>query len=124
MEPESAGVLAGLGMMLFVYIAIIILMLVGVMKVYAKAGQPQIAAIIPIWNLIALCKMAGKSPVWVLLILFVPIVNIVALVIVIHEISLAFGKGVGMTLVLLLLGPIGWMILGFGSAQYGGPAVK
>ena len=116
--------LGGLGIMLFVYLAIMILTLVGIMRVYSKAGQPQIAAIIPIWNLVALCQMAGKPTMWVLLILFVPIVNVILLVIVIHEISLAFGKGVGMTLALLFLGPIGWMILGLGSAQYSGPAVR
>jgi hypothetical protein len=37
-----------------------------------------------------------------------------------HRISTRFGQGVGYTIGLTLLGPIFWLILGFGSAQYVG----
>lgn len=36
--------------------------------------------------------------------------------------SLSFGRGVGMTVLLILLPFVGWPMLGFGDAQYQGPA--
>ena len=50
--------------------------------------------------------------------MLVPVVNIVVLVIIIHNISLRFDRGVGTTLGLMFLPFIFWPILGLGSAQY------
>lgn len=50
--------------------------------------------------------------------LFIPFVNFVIVVIVIIRLAKVFGKGVGFGVGLLLLGPIFYMILGFGSARY------
>lgn len=98
-----------------------ILIIVSRWKVYTKAGKPGWASIIPIYSDVVSYQIAGMSP-WLLLLYLVPIVNIIAipiLMIVNHaKIASAFGKGVLFTLGLIFLTPIFYMILGFGSAEY------
>jgi hypothetical protein len=50
--------------------------------------------------------------------MLIPIVNFFVLIVLTHQLSLAFGQGVGMTIMLLFF--IGYPILAFGSAQYQG----
>src|SRR6478672_11028022 len=56
-------------------LAIIVFVIVALWKVYAKAGEPGWAAIIPIYNIIVLLRIAGK-PWWWILLLLIPLVNI------------------------------------------------
>jgi hypothetical protein len=103
------------------YSAIIILMIVGMWKVFSKAGQPGWAAIIPIYNLYVMCKVAGRPGWWVILML-IPFVNFIVIIILLIDTAKRFGKGIGFAIGLILLPFIFWPILGFGSAQYQGSA--
>ena len=51
----------------------------GMWKVFEKAGEPGWAALIPIYNLVVLVKIAGKEMWWVVLMLL-PCINFVAAV--------------------------------------------
>ena len=53
-----------------------------------------------------------------------PIFNFVVGLVITHDLSRSFGKGIDFTLGLILLGFIFFPILGFGSAKYVGPAAK
>lgn len=97
-------------------LAISVLIIVALWKVYNKAGKPGWAAIIPIYNIWVLLEII-KKPWWWLLLLLIPIVNIVILIIMIHNLSLKFGKGVGFTIGMILLPFIFIPILGFGDAK-------
>ncbi|HZE94451.1 MAG TPA: DUF5684 domain-containing protein [Gemmatimonadales bacterium] len=99
---------------------LIILEIAAMWKVFEKAGQPGWAAIIPIYNLIVLIQIAGK-PIWWILLYFIPIVSLIVGIIVLHNISVNFGKGVGFTLGLIFLSPIFFPILAWGDAEYRGP---
>jgi len=88
-------------------------------KIFAKAGQPGWAALIPFYNIVVLLKIVGR-PTWWLLLWFVPVVNVVISLILTHDLSRAFGKGIGFTLGLIFLGPIFILLLAFGPAQYVG----
>ena len=114
----AAGAI-GLVMML-VWLAVVVLMIASLWKVFTKAGKPGWAAIVPIYNMIVLLEIAGK-PIWWIILLLIPFVNLVVAIILVHRLSLSFGKGVGFTIGLLLLGFIFIPILGFGDAQYSGP---
>jgi hypothetical protein len=98
-----------------------VVMIIAMWKVFSKAGQPGWAAIIPIYNLYILCKVAGR-PGWWLLLMLIPLVNFIIIIILSIDIAKNFGKGVGFGLGLAILGVIFWPILGFGSAQYQGGA--
>ncbi len=98
---------------------IAVLALAGMWKVFVKAGQPGWACIIPIYNVIVLCKIAGK-PLWWVILLFVPIANLVVTILLGLGVAEKFGKGTGFGLGLAFLSPIFYPILGFGDAQYQG----
>jgi Family of unknown function (DUF5684) len=100
---------------------IALLIIVAMWKVFTKAGQPGWASIIPIYNLYIWCKIVGR-PWWWILLMLIPFVNFIVAIILSIDLAKSFGKGVGFGLGLALLGFIFWPILGFGSAQYQGPA--
>ena len=114
MEDSSAiaSIIAGL-----IWLAVVVLIIAGFWKTFVKAGQPGWAAIIPIYNVYIVLKIA-RRPGWWLLLYFIPIVSIVIAVIVSIDVAKAFGKGVGFAIGMVLLAPIFWAILGFGSATY------
>jgi len=101
------------------YLAVLVLAIAGCWRVFAKAGQPGWAVLIPIYNFYVLCGIAGRPGWWVILML-VPLVNIIVLAIVSIDVARAFGQGVGFGIGLLLLSFVFYPILGFGSAQYQG----
>ena len=105
---------------IIIYLAIVVLEIAAMWKVFAKAGQPGWGAIIPIYNIYLLCKVGGKPGWWTILFL-IPIVNIVLAILVWHGVSTNFGHGAGFTVGLILLGLIFVPVLGFGSSAYRGP---
>lgn len=108
---------------IILYVLILVfLYIVPLWLVFSKAGKPGVAAIVPIWNIIVMLEVAKKPIWWILLILFVPIANIIMLIITINGISKNFGKSEGFTVGLILLPFIFWPILGYGSAKYNPPA--
>lgn len=101
---------------------IALLVIVAMWKVFTKAGQPGWASIIPIYNLYIWCKIVGR-PWWWILLMLIPFVNFIVAIILCIDLAKSFGKGVGFGLGIAFLGIIFLPILGFGSAQYQGPAV-
>lgn len=119
---DGSGVAAGIGAVgIIVYLAIIVLLIIGMWKVFEKAGKPGWAAIIPIYNLIILIEIVGKPMIWILW-LIIPCVNIVFLVWLYNLVSKSFGKSEGFTVGLVIFPYIFWPILGFGDAKYLGPS--
>src|SRR5213595_732101 len=108
---------------MIVGLLIALLLIVAMWKVFTKAGQPGWASIIPIYNLYIWCKIVGR-PGWWIILLLIPFVNIIVGIILCIDMEKSFGKGVGFGIGLALLGIIFWPILGFGSAQYQGPAAS
>ena len=96
-------------------LAIIVLIIASIWKVFTKAGHPGWAALIPIYNLYILLQIAGR-PGWWLLLYLIPFVNVVVAIMVAVGVAKAFGKDAGFGVGLALLGFIFYPILGFGSA--------
>lgn len=101
-------------------LAITILMIVAVWKIFSKAGQAGWKSLIPFYSTYTLCKIADGNG-WKFLLLLIPIVNIVYAIMVIFRLAKSFGKGIGFGFGLLFLSPIFLLILAFGSASYVGP---
>lgn len=117
----DSGTGAIAGGMLFIWLLVAVFFVVCYWRIYTKAGKPGWAVLIPIYSTIVLLEIVGK-PIWWFLLLLIPFVNIIFLIIVINELSKAFGKGVGMTLLLIFLPFIGAPMLAFGDAHYTRPA--
>jgi len=107
----------GVGMILF-YLAVMIVLIIGEWKIYEKAGQPGWAVLIPFYNIYVLLQIVGRPTWWMLILLFVPLVNLIFMIIVVNDLSKSFGQGVGFTLGLIFLSPIFILLLGFGDYKY------
>ncbi len=95
-----------------------VIIAIALWRVFSKAGYPGILAIIPIVNVFILVKVAGYSA-WMALLYIIPIVNIIFSIFVAIRLGERFGKGGAFSFFLLwLFSAIGYLILGFGSAQY------
>ena len=101
-------------------LAVAVLMIAAMWRVFSKAGQPGWAAIIPIYNTIVLLRVVGRPWWWVLLML-IPVVDIVLLVIIYIDLAKVYGKGTGFGVLTVFFPYICVPILGFGSARYVGP---
>ena len=125
------------GMMIFVSlisIAIAVVSIIGMWKMFTKAGEEGWKSIIPVYNAITLCKIVGVNPWWLLIVFvsgllsIIPILGyLVYLAVIIYfsvllSVSTAnsFGKDTGFAVGLFFLSPIFYCILGFGSAKYEG----
>ena len=113
----AGGIIFGL----LIYLAILLVIIIGSWKTYEKAGQPGWAVIVPFYNLYVLCNIVGR-PGWWLILLILPYVNFIFFIIVMLDLAKSFGKGVGFAVGLILLNPIFTCILGFGEAEYEGPS--
>ncbi len=116
----AAAAVVGL-VILLIYLAVIVVVVAGLWKMFVKAGQPGWGALIPIYNIYLLCKIVGR-PGWWLILFLVPFVSIVIAIIVCIDLAKSFGRGTGTAIGLILVGFVFIPILGFGKAEYQGPA--
>jgi hypothetical protein len=103
-----------------VWLAITVVMIVAVWKLFAKAGKPGWASLIPIYNTVTLLHITGRSGWW-LLGFMVPFLNLFVIIRLVFDLARVFGRGVGFGFGLLFLFPIFLLILAFGDAAYVGP---
>mgnify|MGYP001270971666 CR=1 FL=1 len=117
------AMMARLALVLFIWLLVCV---VACMRIFKKAGHSQLLAIIPIVNICILAQIAGK-PIWMGLIacfaLLIPtvageIISLVMWILIMHGLSLRFGKSGAFTAGLILLPGVFHCILAFGSAQY------
>jgi len=113
------GIGIGLGLL---YLVVIVFIVASVWKVFTKAGKPGWACIVPFYSTIVQLEIVGKPWWWLLVMMFVPVVNIVFAIWMTNLLAKSFGKSEGFTIGLIFLPIIFYPILGFGSATYQGPA--
>mgnify|MGYP003476900854 CR=1 FL=1 len=102
-----------------VYFAIIIFCIAGVWKTLVKAGQPGWACLIPFYNIYVMVEIA-RRPILYFVLCFIPVVNLVIIILISIDIAKRFGKSAGFGIGLTFLGFIFYPILGFGDATYDG----
>ena len=100
-------------------LAILAVTYVSLWKIYAKAGRPGWAALIPFYNNYVLFEMVFGNG-WMFLLLLVPCVNFVISIMLLFKLATAFGKDAVYGIGLLFLPIIFLPILAFGDAQYVG----
>ena len=117
---DSGGALAGLMVFWFLYLAFLVILIVGMWKVFVKAGEEGWKSIIPFYNTYTLFRIAGRNG-WGFLLLFIPFVNLIVLIVISIDLAKHFGKSTVFGIVgLWLFSIIGYLILGFGDAKYVG----
>ena len=104
----------------FVSLCISVLSIVGLWKMFTKAGEPGWKSIIPIYNLYVMFELVwGKG--WMFLLLLIPIVNIVISIMFQWKTGKAYGGGTGICLLCVFFSSIAYLVLGFGNYEYIGP---
>ncbi len=122
-DDEDVGVAIGIMVVYMLFILVFAaVMIISMWKIFVKAGKPGWAAIVPIYNVIVLLEIVGR-PVWWIILLIIPCVNIVINIIVCIDLAKSFGKDAGYGIGLALLSVIFFPMLAFGKAQYIGPSV-
>ena len=103
-----------------VSLAISIISLVAMWKLFEKAGEAGWKCIVPFYNLYTEFKIVYDNG-WKFLLMFVPILNIILAFGMCIRMAHAYGKSTAFGVGLIFLGPIFMIILAFGDAQYQGP---
>ncbi len=114
-----AAVSAIMGPVMFISFAVMIIMLVSQWKLFTKAGRPGWACLIPIYNLVVMLQIVGKSP-WLILLMLIPIANFVFAIMLQIWVAQAYGKSTAYGIGLLFLPVIFYPMLAFGSSEYQG----
>ena len=122
MDPAAAaGAMAGAMTIYYILcLAICIVSIIGMWKMFVKAGKPGWASIIPFYNMYCMFEM-GWGNGWMFLLTLIPCVGYIFQIILCFKLATAFDRGVGTGFGLLFLSPIFYMILGFGEADFVGP---
>lgn len=102
------------GMVIMVLFAIGI---IGLLKIFRKAGKTPILAIIPIVNFFVLTDIVFGKPVKALWML-VPIVNILFLVRLLIGLAKSFGYPAIVGILMIFFGPIISAVIGLGNHEY------
>lgn len=102
-----------------ILVIISLITIISTSVVYKKAGKPWWSALVPIYNLIIELELA-TMPMWTIILLFIPIVNIVIMLKAKMNLAVAFNKkkefGIGLTFLPFIFYPI----LAFGKNEYRG----
>lgn len=113
-EWITSGV-AGLFWLLLIAVTIVALW-----KIFEKAGQPGWKSLIPVYNVVILCRIANLSG-WCAILYAIPGVNIIITIIVAIRIAKAFGRSGLFAVGVILIPAIFLIILGFDKSAYLGP---
>lgn len=100
-------------------LALAVLLLVGMWKLFVKAGEHGWASIVPIYNCYVLFKIAMGNG-WLFLLTLIPVVGVIVGYVAFFKLAKVFGKGTGFGIGMILLTPIFMLILAFGKAEYKG----
>jgi len=113
-DAAAAGV--GVGIMVF-YLAVLVFFTFVGWKLFAKAGKPGWAALVPIYNMVVFLQIVGK-PVWWVVLMFIPVVSLVIGFMLSASLAERFGKGTGFAVGIALLGFVFVPMLALGDAEY------
>ena len=102
---------------MFLSLALTVLGVIALWKIFEKAGEPGWAAIIPFYNLYVLFKITWGNG-WKFLFLLIPFANIVFAIITTVKLAKAFGKSGGFAVGLIFLSIIFYCILAFDQSIY------
>ena len=122
--------------LIIICLGIVAVSIIGVWKVFTKAGQKGWKSIIPFYNGVIVCQIGGISPWWILIVslggvvlsaipavgpMLLMALNIYFRVIANISVAKSFGKDPGFGIGLWLLAPVFWMILGCNNDKYQEP---
>lgn len=124
-DPQAMqAMLVFFGVIWLIAIVVAIVSLVFMWKMFTKAGKPGWAAIVPIYNQVVTLQIIGR-PVWWVVLMFIPFVNLWIWVVVLADLAKAYSRSVGFSVVLFFFTVIGYGVLAFSKKSiYRGPIAE
>ncbi|MDC7234031.1 MAG: DUF5684 domain-containing protein [Spirochaetales bacterium] len=101
------------------WLIVSVVLLVANWKIFTKAGKPGWAILIPIYNVIVMLQIV-KKPLWWIIMLLIPGVNVVFVILIIYNLCLSFGQPAWHVIPALLVSFVYYPYLAFSSASYKG----
>lgn len=123
MTPAESAVFGAVGVVYFAAMVVVtVISIVSMWRLFTKAGKPGWASIVPIYNTIVQLQIAGRPAWWVLLILFVPLLNVWVSVVALIDFVRSYQRSGLWVLGLMFLPVIALPWFTFSSkTQYRGP---
>lgn len=122
-----AAIGAFLAVYLLIIIALCVVMIVSMWKVYTKAGKPGWASIVPVYNAYVLFEIVGM-PAWYAFLMFIPFVGTVIYAVfqIVAYVKLAkcFNKSGGFAVGLVLVPFVFFPMLAFDKSTYNQPVTQ
>lgn len=118
---EQGAAMAGgmFKMVMVVTLLVSALMLVGMWRVFVKAGQPGWKSLIPVYNMWVLFEIVYANGLRMVL-LFVPFVNFYILFKLYIDLAKCFGKGTGFGVLMVFFPYVFLPLLRFSGVEYEG----
>ncbi len=120
----AAADAAGVGIVVFIIfsvviivLAVLMLILAGQWRMFEKAGMPGWATIVPFYGVTKMLQMVNY-PLWWIVLMLIPGVNMVLAVMLAYRLARVFGHGAWFTVGMIFLPFIFYPILGFGTSRY------
>ncbi|HLN17761.1 MAG TPA: DUF5684 domain-containing protein [Acidimicrobiales bacterium] len=111
---------------LLVALVLYVLFTLPLAAVFNKAGRSALWAFVPIFGTLVLLSIVRRPGYWFFF-LIIPLVNIIFFAIVCYDLARAFGHGIGVTLAVFFLGPLGLLYIWLSPSPYmygTGPSFK
>ncbi len=105
--------------LIILWIVMTVVLIVANWKIFTKAGKPGWAILIPIYNIIVMMQII-KKPLWWVIMLFIPIVNVVFGILIVYNMVLKFSQPGWHVILALFVGIIYYPYLAFSKAEYQG----
>ncbi len=122
---ESAAVMGGMVFVWLIYFAVFIVMAISLGKLFAKAHKPSWAAIVPIYNTMVQLEIAGRPTWWLLLLLFVPFLNLWVSIVLMLDFAKSYGKSTNYGIFMAILPVVAFPMLAFSKdTKYVGPVAQ
>lgn len=123
-SSNNSGGLLGGGIVLLltfvVSIAVMVLYLASIWKMFKKAGEPGWASLVPLYNTYVLWKIARGNGLLMFLV-FIPFVGWFFALHALYKLALAFGYGTGFAWLTVFFPQFCLPVIGLSSASYYGP---
>ena len=119
---ELTASLVGMLFTLLLFAGLYVWTALALSAVFRKSGVESWHAWVPLLNWAHVLQLGGFSP-WFVLLSLVPVLNIafvVVWVLALYRVNNAFGLGIGMTVLGVLLFPVWATVVGWGSARWVG----
>ena len=122
MPMDDGGIMAFIGAYMFFMIIAYIFYGFCYGKIFEKAGKPLWAGFVPIYNYMVALEIIGR-PLWWVILLLIPFVNIIVAFIVAIDLAKSFGKDTVYGILIIFFSFIMLPMMAFSSdIQYVGPA--